>query len=333
MRPVCCLEMRHDHPPSALQSPPASSQQQDGRERNKRPYVTGLVCGVAVTLGLAVVDAARGAAISTESGPGSGRGPTVIPSAVESNVQPVRLLSAFFGLDNGLPLRANRLCRGASGRDGMPIVLSHTIDPETLQPEDFEVVTRSGTVRTPYCVTLRPARDPGELRTVLLIGEFGDASGDPPILVRVVDDLLSDGVPVNFLGSRVDVIPLEAGPFMVLAEVVPEREWSSETRGSACPVGVQQVVRVTWAGGVRLPNRDDPGDAERRLYRVTVVRRDGSSDEISPAALADLGDGDNNHLLCLDTADPAVSVSFPAGHLVDPNQDLNPDTHIAIGGV
>jgi hypothetical protein len=254
-----------------------------------------------------------------------------MPAVVDANSQPVRLLSAFFGLDNSLPFGANRICLGASGRDGMPVVLSHTIDPETLQPEDFQIVTRSGAEHTPYCVTLRPAQDPGELRTVLLIGEFGDASNDPPVSVRVVDDLLSDGTPsVNFRGSHTDVIPLDAGPSLVLAQVVPESEWARETRGTACPEGIQQAVRVTWAGGVRLPNRDEPGDAERRLYRVTVKRGDGSSHEIVPAALADLEDGDNNHLLCLDTADPAVSVSFPAGHLVDPNRDLNPDTHIAV---
>jgi hypothetical protein len=46
--------------------------------------------------------------------------------------------------------------------------------------------------------------------------------------------------------------------------------------------------------------------------------------------LADLGDGDNNHLLCLDTADQPVSVSFPAGIFTDPNDDLNPETEIAV---
>ena len=71
-------------------------------------------------------------------------------------------------------------------------------------------------------------------------------------------------------------------------------------------------------------------DAERALYRVTVERPDGSRDQIVPVALADLGDGDNNHHLCLDTSAPAVSVDFPAGHLVDPNRDLNPDTHVAV---
>ncbi len=296
-------------------------------------YIGSLSLRLAV-LGLAVMNTAQ--ASESSKMPES----TVLATVVDTNGQPARLLSAFFGLDNGLSLRANLFCLGASGKDGMPVVLSRTIDPETLQPEDFQIVTRSGAVHTPHCVTLRPAQDPGELRTVLLIGEFGDASDDPPVSVHVVGDLFADGAlsgdrgddRVNFRGTQTQVTPLEAGPSLVLAEVVPEDEWSTEARGTACPAGTQQIVRVTWAGGVRLPNREELGDAERELYRVSVKRGDGSSDEIVPAALADLEDRDNNHLLCLDTADPVVSVSFPAGHLVDPNGDLNPDTLIAING-
>ena len=253
--------------------------------------------------------------------------------AQAANGETARPLSAFFGLDNALPAGANLLCQGAAGQDGMPVVLSHTVDAETLQPGDFRIVTQSGSERTPLCTTLRPAGDPGELRTVLLIGEFGNADNDPPAKVLVVGDLLSDGVagePVNFRGTETDVTPLDAGPSLVLAEVVPEDRWSTESRGTACPEGTRQVVRATWAGGVRLPNGDELGDAERALYRVTVEGPDGSSDEIAPAALADLGDRDNNHLLCLDTSAPAVSVIFPGGHLVDPNQDLNPDTQVAV---
>ena len=249
------------------------------------------------------------------------------PAAHAADGQTARALSAFFGLDNSLPFGANVLCLGASGEDGMPVVLSHTVDADTLEPEDFRVVTQSGAERTPMCVTLRPANDAGELRTVLLIGEFGDAGDDPPVQVLVVDDLFSDGAtggPVNFRGTQTEVTPLDAGPSLVLAEVV------SGDGQSDCPDGTQQVVRVTWAGGVRRPDGDDAGDAERALYRVTVERASGSHDDIAPAALADLGDRDNNHLLCLDTSDPAVSVSFPGGHLVDPNQDLNPDTRVAV---
>ena len=246
-----------------------------------------------------------------------------------------RLLSAFFGLDDSLPVGANVLCPGAAGKDGMPVVLSHTVDADTLQSEDFRVVTRSGAGHTPMCVTLRPAGDPGELRTVLLIGEFGDADDDPPVKVTVEGDLTSDGVAgdsVNFRGTEALVTPLDAGPSLVLAEVVPEDGWLSQGRGTACPADVQQVVRVTWAGGVRLPTGGDIGDKERALYRVTVQREDGSREEIAPVAIGDLGDQDNNHLLCLDTSAPALSVSFPGGHLVDPNQDLNPDSEVGVRG-
>jgi len=77
------------------------------------------------------------------------------------------LLSAFFGLDNGLPSVANRLCLGACGDNGMPVVLSHTVDSDTLQPEDVQVTSLTGAISTPDCVTLTPAEDSGELRRVL----------------------------------------------------------------------------------------------------------------------------------------------------------------------
>ena len=168
-----------------------------------------------------------------------------------------------------------------------------------------------------------------------MIGEFGDAGDDPPMQVRVVGDLLSAGTmdeQVNFRGAEVQVTPLEAGPTLVSAEVVPDEIWSMESRGSACPANSQQVLRVTWAGGVRLPSGDEPGDAERVLYRVTVTHPDGTSEEITPAALADLGDNDNNHLLCLDSTAAAMAVTFPGGHLVDPNGDLNAESRIAVTG-
>lgn len=278
---------------------------------------------IAMTLGLAVLTPAIAVAADKAQ------------ANADASGHSATLLSAFFGLDNDLPFRANVLCLGASGKDGMPVVLSHTIDPKTLASEDFQVVTRSGAKHAPDCVTLRPARDAGELRTVLLIGEFGNAKGDPPVSVRIVGDLISDGtgsggVRINYRGLDTAVTPLAAGPSLVLAEKVPLSKLAKDTRGTNCPGGVQQVVRVTWAGGVRRPNRDEPGDAERKLYRVTVKREDSSTHEVTPAALADLEDGDNNHLLCLDTTDAAISVSFPAGHLVDPNQDLNPDTRVTV---
>lgn len=242
-------------------------------------------------------------------------------------------LSAFFGLDNNMPFAANALCFGASGEDGMPVVLSHTVNPDTLQAEDFRVVRQSGATSTPICVSLRPANDIDENRTVLLIGEFGNANDDPPVKVLIVGDLLSDATDrpqVNFRDTQVSVIPLDAGPEIILAAVVPEDTWSLSGQGTSCPIGTKQVVRVTWTGGVRLPNRDELGEAQRALYKVILTAADGSQSEVSPAALAELGDNDNNHFLCLDTTMPATAVAFPAGHLADPNGDLNVDSKVMV---
>ncbi|UZP73409.1 hypothetical protein E0F26_01065 [Candidatus Paraluminiphilus aquimaris] len=252
-------------------------------------------------------------------------------SLIGAQQQEARLLSAFFGLDNNLPFAANRLCWGASGEDGMPVVFSQTLDADTLQPEDFEVTSKSGEAHTPKCVTLRPAQDAGELRTVLLIGEFGDAPDNPPLSAKVVGELLSDGSPtINFKGTHVDVTPLAEGPSLVLAEPVPKKQWTQETNSTRCPQGVRQIIRVTWNGGVRRPDRGEAGEAERKLYRVEVQQSDGFLVEVTPIALAELGDRDNNHFLCLDTGDPAVAVSFPEGRLVDPNGDLNPYTAVRV---
>lgn len=246
------------------------------------------------------------------------------------------LLSAFFGLDNKLFWVANLICPGAAGKDGMPVIFSSEINHTTMQAGDFEVTTAAGKTGKMHCVSLLPATDAGELRTVLLIGEFGDAKTDPPAQVRIVGNLHSIDGKLNFKDSTIAVTPLSAGANLVMAERVSDKEVDMKlgrrrTKGSSCPVdGVAQEIRVVWAGGVTLANGDEPGDAERQLYKVTVSNGANEVREIIPVALANLGDGDNNHVLCLDTADKALSVSFPAGILRDPNGDLNPQTSVPV---
>lgn len=244
------------------------------------------------------------------------------------------LLSAFFGLDNGLPVPANlRICRGAGGADGMPVIFATEVDPATMQAGDFRVVSAAGVVGAVACVTLAPAADPGELRTALLVGEFGSADGDPPVVVEIVGNLLSKDGSLNYRGAAIAVTPLDEGPALIVAETVPESQWKVGAAagpwgsGSGCPATTTQAVRATWAGGVTLPGGGEAGEAERARYTVLV---DGAP--VVPFALADLGDGDNNHLLCLDVAGEPGEVAFPAGHLVDPNGDLNPATALAVTG-
>ncbi|MEM7134326.1 MAG: hypothetical protein AAF702_49100 [Chloroflexota bacterium] len=224
----------------------------------------------------------------------------------------------------------------------MPVIFSTEIDPETMQAGDFQVTTASGAIGSLVCVTLRPATNEGELRTVLLVGDYGSADGDPPVRVEIVGNISSIDQTLNFKGAQVDVTPLKPGPSLIFAEVVPDEGWhlgresdGSGGSSSGCPTeGVEQIVRITWAGGVTLENGDElgdkPSDAERQLYTVTVQAADGSTRDVSPFALGDLEDGDNNHELCLDTDERPLSVSFPAGIFTDPNDDLNPATSVQV---
>lgn len=264
---------------------------------------------------------------------------TQVTNVVHSDGRKAHLISAFFGLDNGLPKRiTDRVaCDGAGGADGMPIIFSHEVDIATLEPGDIRITTRSGAVYPATCLTLAPADDPGELRTALLAGEFGSAD-DEPVLVEITGDVLSLDGTVNFKGASVDVTPLKDGPSLVWAETVPQTQWELGGKatklpwgtGSRCPVGTAQVVRVTWNGGITKPGGKPADDKERKLYQVETTQPEGNHAELTPFALADLGDGDNNHLLCLDSTDPVSSVFFPAGHVTDPREDLNQDTSISL---
>jgi hypothetical protein len=263
---------------------------------------------------------------------------TDVTARVDAGGRAAGLVSAFYGLDDGLPRMFGMVaCRGAGGMDGMPVIFSHEVDIRTLEPGDFRVTTASGEVGEVVCLTLAPADDPGELRSALLIGQYGSLD-DQPVAVEITGNVLSLDGTVNFRGASVPVTPLEDGPSLVWAERLPEAQWGvgrAATRlpwggGNGCPEGTAQVVRVAWDGGVKKLDGSEADAETGQLYAVTVSGSDGAARTIAPMALANLGDGDNNHDLCLDVTDPAVSVSFPAGHLTDPRDDVNDDTEITI---
>ena len=82
------------------------------------------------------------------------------------------------------------------------------------------------------------------------------------------------------------------------------------------PVVFSEEVDVTTvqAGDFRIV---------REAYTVFLGGvREGLA-EVVPFAIGDLGDGDNNHELCLDTDRAAIPVTFPAGRVTDPREDLN----------
>jgi hypothetical protein len=268
---------------------------------------------------------------SVDTTPDSEAGPTA------ADGRRATLLSAFYGLDDDLPSMANlRICRDRGNTDGMPVIFSEEIAAETLQAGDFRVQTASGALKPVNCVTLAPALDPGELRTALLVGDLGSADADPPVSVEIVGNLLSLDGDLNFKGATIAVTPLDPGPALTLAESVPATQWKldqgdgSWSVGNGCPTGTVQAIRAVWQGGITKPGGAEVDDLERAQYTVSLLNAAGVAEEVVPFALGDLDDGDNNHLLCLDREGIPQAVSFPAGYVTDPNEDLNPATRVAV---
>ena len=232
------------------------------------------------------------------------------------------LVSAFFGLDNGLP---SLLCnQPGSLLDGMPVNFIFPIDASTLSASDFEVVDSLGNIHIPMCAVLAPANENGENRTVLLIGEFGTALTNPPIEVRIVEDLFTiDTISgesacseiINLNGiTTTNVIPLADGPSLFFAQKI-------DGNLNECNSGVQ-TIQVTWNGGI-TPYIS--GDTESDLFQYYIGYSDSSGVLIPhvPISIADINDNDNFHQLCFSTSDEIVKISMMANAVEDPNQDPN----------
>ena len=232
------------------------------------------------------------------------------------------LISAFFGLDNGLP---SLLC-GTPGSqlDGMPVNFMFPIDVSTLSESDFEVVDSLGNIHIPMCAVLAPANENGENRTVLLLGEFGTAVTNPPVEVRVVGDLFTTdtlsgesacSAIINLNGiTTTNVIPLADGPSLFFAQRI-------DGNLNECNSGTQ-TIQVAWNGG-STPYIS--GDTESDLFQYYVGYSESSGVLIPhvPISIADINDNDNFHQLCFSTSDEIVKISMMANTVEDPNQDPN----------
>jgi hypothetical protein len=233
------------------------------------------------------------------------------------------LVSAFFGLDNALP--SLLLCNQQEGLiDGMPVNFKFPLDASSLSETDFEVFDSLGNIHIPTCVSLAPANENGENRTVLLLGEFGTAVTNPPVEVRIVGDLFTTDTfsgesacseIINLNGvTTTNVIPLVDGPSLFFAQRI-------DGNLNECNSGTQ-TIQVAWNGGV-TPYRS--GDSESDLFQYYVGYSYCSGDLIPlvPISIVDINDNDNFHQLCFSTSDEIVKISMMANTVVDPNQDPN----------
>ncbi|MCP4550445.1 MAG: T9SS type A sorting domain-containing protein [Bacteroidetes bacterium] len=232
------------------------------------------------------------------------------------------LVSAFFGLDNGLP---SLLCnQPGSLLDGMPVNFKFPLDASSLSETDFEVVDSLGNIHIPMCAVLAPANENGENRTVLLLGEFGTAVTNPPVEVRIVGDLFTRAtlagesacsVVMNLNGiSTTNVVSLADGPSLFFAQRI-------DGNLNECNSGTQ-TIQVAWNGGI-TPYIS--GDTESDLFQYYIGYSDSSGVLIPhiPISITDINDNDNFHQLCFSTSDEIVKISMMANTVEDPNHDPN----------
>lgn len=248
----------------------------------------------------------------------------ILAYASQLKAQSSPLISAFFGLNNAMPFQANFLCAGAQGMDGMPVNFIYPIDASTLSASDFEVEDSLGNIHIPMCAVLAPANENGENRTVLLIGEFGNAATSPPVEVRVVGDLFTINTLtgesacsaiINLNGVfTTNVISLSDGPSLFFAQRI-------DGNLNECSSGIQ-TIQVAWNGGI-TPHIS--GDSEADLFQYYIGYSDSSGVLIPhiPISIADINDNDNFHQLCFSTSDSIVKISMMANSVEDPNQDPN----------
>jgi len=244
------------------------------------------------------------------------------------------LLSAFFGLDNTMPQKSIGIWSKAPGKDGMPLVFSHEIDPATLSPNDFEITTQRGFKLHVAFASFKPAIEAFELRTILLIGEFGNAPDDEPKEVEIIGDLKTrDGQ--NLKGQIIEVTPLEDGPFMSYAEYFSlDKNYPFREKGAGCDCPkneTKKVIRVVWAGGVRASNGKELGEKELTSFTITLIHNSDTI-KVHPFHLADIDDNDNNIDLCVKQEGIPILVEANGNIAIDPRGDKNSKTKMKVMG-
>lgn len=252
-----------------------------------------------------------------------------------------QILSAFHGADDRRAVRAMQSCNLPLNQtvDGMPLVFSVEIEQSTLDPGDVRVVLSDGREVTPICATTGPASEENEDRTVLVAGDFGQASGVVPVSVEIAGDLLGEapgGGTVQLKGLKVSVTPFDAGPSILIAEMIRsdelELEKTSQRMGESCPApATRQAIRLIWSGGVTNNNRE-LNLPQLRFYEVQIVGADGKTEWIKPDAMGDLNDWDNNQDLCVDRDGTPKAVRVAADTVSDPAGHWNEEQEIVVIG-
>ncbi len=204
------------------------------------------------------------------------------------------------------------------GKDGLLLVFDVEIDAAALSPLAFIVTREGSSPARPEQAILAPASEDDENRTVLLVGELGDAE-HPPIHVAVLGPLFAeDGRPLLGLGAA--VLAFATAPRVVATEVLAAAPGRCE--------GAAQVLRTYWSTELRGVEPED-------LERVRV-----QAGEAAPAAPLGFDDhatehaeaGQDNVLdLCIGDTAPPRQLWIEAGALLDPPGHASAAVELRLG--
>lgn len=224
--------------------------------------------------------------------PAPRRAPTQVPAPFEGGVPPSIASAHVTQVDDPQ----------LDGLDGVLLVFDREVDAASLHPRAFVVSRAERRPTWPREARLAPASEDDENRSVLLVGDFGDATDQgQPTHVAVTGLLFAEsGAELRGLGATIE--PFAVAPRVVAAQLQVAEKGRCE--------GAVSVVRTYWNDSLRGVEPADREGIEVHAAKGPAVRVTGFDDHSAEFGEA----GQDNVLdLCLDQAAPSLQISLAAG--------------------
>jgi hypothetical protein len=206
------------------------------------------------------------------------------------------------------------------GKDGLLVVFDVEVDAAALQPRVFVVTRSTEGPAWPEQAVLAPASEDDENRTVLLVGELGDATAQgQPTHVAVVGPLYAeDGRSLQGLGAP--IVPFDVPPQVVAVQVLAAAPGRCERAA--------QVLRTYWNDELRGV---EPEDLPRvRVWAGEAAPAPPLRFEDHTAQHAEAGQ-DNVLDLCIDDPAPLRRLRIDAGAFRDPAGHASATVELPVG--